>query len=101
LTLSYIDDRDDIFVDSSQYIDGDPVDLTPYLLIENLPPQQDLSAYQTVENDVHVNLILIENNQLTLSYIDDRDDIFVDSSQYIDGDPVDLTPCLLIENLPP
>jgi hypothetical protein len=64
----------------SQYINGDPVDLTPCLLIENLPPQQDLSAYQTVENDVHVTLIFIEINQFTSSDIDDRNDIFVDLS---------------------
>ncbi len=76
------------------------MELTTYLLIENLPNPTDLSPYLTIEYDVHVNLIFIENNQLTLSYIDDRDDIFVDLSGYVNPDPVDLTPYLLIENIP-
>jgi dynactin complex subunit len=68
INLSYNDTRDDLVVSLAKYANvlPDPVDLSVYLRIEDVVP------------DVHVNLVFIDySDNLTLSYINTRDDLVV------------------------
>ncbi len=85
LNLSYTDARDVSVISLAKYVnvESEPVDLSPYLPIED------------VVSDVHLNSIYIdETNDLNLSYTDARDDLVISLVRYVnvESEPVELSP---------